>query len=188
MIELPLDYKIRKTTFNDLEQATHVNIKSWRESYTDIIDSNTLINLNEKNALEKRKQFFINNPNIISYVATYKNTIIGFCDAGRLRDHPLRSKNEHVKEKAKGEIFALYILNEHKGKKLGKALVEKVASDLRTQNLSPFAVFALKNNLPGRQFYEKLGGQEFSEDTITIDHKDYTEVIYLFEHTKRTKN
>lgn len=181
MNKLPLNYDIRKTTFEDLEQLTYVNINSWRESYAYIIDPITIANLNTKESLEKRKLFFTNNPYIISYVATYKNIIVGFCEGGPLREHPFRNKNDKVKEKAKGEIFALYILNEHKGKNLGTTLVEKVANDLHQQNLIPFAIFALKDNIAGCQFYKKLDGQEFSESTITIDHKHYTEIIYLFE-------
>jgi ribosomal protein S18 acetylase RimI-like enzyme len=176
-----LDYSIRKTKFEDLEQVVNVNIKSWCESYQYIIDQSTINNLNLDEAFIRRQKNFIENPNLISYVALYQDRIIGFCDAGALRDHPFRRKNEAVKQRVKGEIFALYILNDHKGKKLGKALIEKVMNDFHDQNLYPFAIFALKDNLSGRRFYEKLGGQLVAEGTITIDDKDYAEVIYLFE-------
>lgn len=176
-----LDYIIRKTEFEDLKQVVDVNTKSWRESYQHIIDQSTINNLNSDEALVRRQKNFIENPHLISYVALYQDRIIGFCDAGALRDHPFRSKNEVVKQRVKGEIFALYILNDHKGKKLGKALVEKIMGDFHDQNLYPFAIFALKDNLPACRFYEKLGGQLFAEGVIAINDKDYAEVIYLFE-------
>ena len=71
--------------------------------------------------------------------------IIGFCAGGRNR-----SKSDSDYEAAIGSI---YILEGHRGRGVGKALVHSLAVSLVESGLSSMIVWVLSKN-PYRRFYE----------------------------------
>jgi hypothetical protein len=44
--------------------------------------------------------------------------------------------------------------------------------------MNSMMLWVLADNIPGRQFYEKMGGKFVTEQTITIGEKDLLEVAY----------
>lgn len=57
-----------------------------------------------------------------------------------------------------GEIFALYILKEHKGNGYGKKLVEAATKELKEMGFDKMIIACLKGN-PSNEFYKHIGGE-----------------------------
>lgn len=76
----------------------------------------------------------------VYYVALWKDKVIGFCDSGMLRFHEnqLLSEEQRQTRTEMGEIYALYILEEHQGKGVGRALFQEIRLRIQEKGLSPF--------------------------------------------------
>jgi GNAT superfamily N-acetyltransferase len=79
-----------------------------------------------------------------------------------------------------GEIYAIYLLEQHKGKRCGKALFNRCRLWLRQKGFKYFVVLALVDNVHARRFYTNQGGEIIGEVTISIGDKNYQEACYLF--------
>lgn len=160
---------IRKAIHSDAAAIAAVSIKSWQESYQGIIDQDILDNLSLEQRTIFRQKLFQEAPNG-HFVACLEDKIIGFCDAGPSR-YSL----------AKGEIYAIYVLNELKSLGIGYHLFTEAKSYLYNLNLRPFLTMALTTNKHARYFYERQGGQLRGKSTYHIGDKSYPEVCYLFD-------
>ncbi len=156
----------------DVEQVIRVQVQGWKESYQGIIDQAVLDSMAySEERVKRRKGFFLSNPTLRCFIALQGNKIIGFVDAGASRDPFL----------GKGEVLAIYLLNEYKRQGIGKALWTAATDYLKQQQLVPYIVWGLKDNLPARKFYEKMGGQLIHSKELEIGSKLYAEVCYGFE-------
>ena len=99
------------------------------------------------------------------------NIVVGFCDAG-----PAFNPSEQYR----GEIYAIYLLEEYKKMGIGSALFKAVKTHLAQSNLLPFVVSVLKDNKTACRFYVKQGGKLSGEETVCIDNKNYPEDVYIF--------
>lgn len=175
---------IRKATLSDAESIASVHVKSWQTSYVGLIDQSFLDNISYDKRLALRKEI-LKSDNSLHLVAIVDEQIIGFADAGPVRpecqakSHPLFKEQEATM----GEIYALYLLEQHKGTGCGKALFRKCFSLLSQEGFKSFVVWALTDNVRARRFYENEGGTPIGEMTIAIGDKNYQEVCYLFSTT-----
>ena len=162
---------IRNAKLEDAEGIAYVHVKAWQESYKEILPEDYLAKISYSERLELRKQILsIDDPTNLRLVAEYEGKIIGFCDAGKSRDW----------EKAKGEVYAIYLLDEFKGQGIGKALWGRSIQHLKEHQLIPFHVLVLKDNKQARKFYERQGGIEVGMEQAEIAGKLYDEVRYIF--------
>lgn len=119
-------FLIRHATPDDAAAIAAVHVKTWQESYQGIIDQNVLDGLSIEQRLPFRLKILQDTPEG-HFVACFEDKIIGFCDAG-----PSRT------DLAKGEIYAIYVLDAYKGIGAGYKLFTMASSYLSTQNLWPF--------------------------------------------------
>jgi ribosomal protein S18 acetylase RimI-like enzyme len=164
---------IREANYEDAENITKMHIQSWQETYKNIVDQAYLDKLPDtfETRLKFRQEILAKKDNNIHLVAESEGKIIGFCDAGISREY----------EGAKGEIYAIYLLKEYQGFAIGKKLFQQAVEFLLSNNLTPFTVSVLEDNMRARKFYEKNGGVEIDIETIDIGGKTYEEVRYIFK-------
>lgn len=110
----------------------------------------------------------------------FESKVIGFVGFGLMRTESRREFFEDTETKM-GKIYAIYLLEEHKRKGLGKALFTQCRLWFSRKELESFMVWALADNLCAKQFYEKEGGKSIGEIPIAIGDKNYSEVCYLFK-------
>jgi GNAT superfamily N-acetyltransferase len=53
----------------------------------------------------------------------------------------------------------LYVLPQHHGRGLGRAMLHAAAKELVDRGLSSMIIWALRENAPSRRFYERMGGK-----------------------------
>ena len=139
--------------------------KSWHETYAGLIDADHL----KKHTLEKCITIAHKWPDNI-LVAKDGEQVIGFVGFGAYRDNTLSDC---------GEVFALYVLAEYHGQKVGYDLM-KVAVD----KLLPYkkiAVWVLKGNERAIRFYERFGFRFDGTEAEIMLGTPNTELRMIFE-------
>ncbi len=95
--------------------------------------------------------------------------ITGFVSAGAGRD----SEPDY-----KGEVYAIYLLEEAQGKGAGRKLMDAAFRELCKIGIASMLLWVLKDNLRSRRFYEAMGGTYLREKPITIGDQNLIEVAY----------
>lgn len=141
---------IRESTLSDANEVAAIHVKSWQQSYRSIIDEHYLENISFSDRLELRNKILqSNDPNQIHLVAVYEETIIGFCDAGSAFESAANYR---------GEIYAIYLLEEFKKLGVGQRLLQAAHEFLAQKKLLPYVAWVLKANHSACAFYQKNGG------------------------------
>ena len=78
----------------------------------------------------------------------------------------------------RGELFAIYVLQGHQRRGVGRRLFSALARHFISQDIDSMLLWVLKDNHPARQFYELMGGEYVEQKTITIGGTDLIEVAY----------
>lgn len=163
---------IRPATAADCPAIARVQIKGWRTTYRGIVNAETLKSMSHK----KRSAQWLNHleqPEHILLVAeNEEHVVVGFVDGG-----PERAGRKDYR----GELYAIYLLEECRRHGLGRRLVNRVFSSLAKAGLDSILVWVLADN-PYRPFYEALGGKLVGEKEIEIGKQRLQEVAYGWSH------
>lgn len=138
---------------SEIEGKAYVHWSSWQEAYKGLMDQGYLDSL----TLEKCTKTAYRWPDNI-LVAKDGDRVIGFAGYGSYHDDTLPET---------GEVFALYILSEFYGKKVGYALMQAALRAL--SEYRQIALWVLKGNERAIRFYEKCGFQfDGAQQSITL--------------------
>ncbi|WP_369902834.1 N-acetyltransferase family protein [Bacillus manliponensis] len=155
--------RIVKATEHHVQEIAKVHVDSWKETYSSIIQEDTL----KKKTYEKReelwKQIIKENQSITYVVKTDDDKVVGFVNGGKER----KGLYEYD-----AEIYAIYILQGYQGQQIGKQLIHLLAKELYEQGYCSLLVWVVENN-PSKYFYEKLKGE-------LVD-KQYLERLGVYE-------
>jgi GNAT superfamily N-acetyltransferase len=157
---------IRAAVAGDAVAIARVHVESWRTTYTGIVPDEYLAGLDE--ALRAKLWGERLNANTVVLVAECKGKLVGFADAGEIRE---------AVETCDAELYALYLLKEAQGRGIGSELLNAVAGQLRARQFRSMAVWVLERN-PSRYFYEKNGGRLSKSKVIEIGGARLMEVAY----------
>lgn len=129
------------TTDEDIDGKGYVHWKSWHETYPNLIDAEFMktITLEKCQRIAHRRT-----DNII--VAKDGHKVIGFVAYGIYRDDTVTDC---------GEVFAIYVLADYYGQKVGYALMNAAFDKLA--EYKRIAVWVLKDNDRAIRFYERYG-------------------------------
>lgn len=142
-----------------------VHYKSWHETYTGLVSSEYM----EKLTLEKCVEIAYRwTDNII--VAKDGDKVVGFVSYGAYRDNSLLGH---------GEVFAIYVLEEYQGKKVGYELMNAALDKLT--DYKKIAVWVLKGNDKAIHFYQKYGFHFDGVDTEIMLGTPNTELRMIYE-------
>ena len=125
----------------DIDGKGYVHWKSWHETYTGLIDPAYM----ERITLEKCVDMAHRWPQNMM-VAKDGDKVIGFVGYGEHHDDALTDC---------GEVFAIYVLAEYYGQKVGYALMNAALEKLAAYKR--IAVWVLKDNDRAIRFYERYG-------------------------------
>jgi len=162
---------IRKRKVEDCKEISQVVTVAWNETYKGIVPDWFLEELksNEdertKNSIEK---FDENNNNQL--VLEVDGKVVGFANFGKSDDKEYENC---------GEIFALYIIGENKGKGYGRKLVNEAINELKKLGYNKMIIACLKGN-PTNEFYKHIGGV-YVKDGL-YKRLSLAENVYYFEN------
>lgn len=76
-----------------------------------------------------------------------------------------------------GELYAIYLLEGHQGRGVGRRLVARVADLLLEDGHSSMRVWVLEGN-PAQGFYERMGGSRVGTKALMVAQESFVEVAY----------
>lgn len=147
---------VRPAKIADAPAIAQVNVDTWRTAYQKILPADYLAQLSYENRESNWRDILVNAEKNEYFVYAAENElgqIVGFAAGGYERTH------RYV---YKGELFAIYILQEYQHQGIGRKLVATIASQLSKLNLNSMLVWVLGDNSACR-FYEVLGGKKIEE-------------------------
>lgn len=158
---------IRKAVQGDVPAIARVHVDSWRTTYRDIVPEKHLAKL----SYEERETIWaraIADAQQLTYVAETNGNIIGFANGG---------KNRGGESEYSCELYAVYLLQAHQQRGVGRQLTLAIGRDLEKAGMRSMIVWVLRNN-PACEFYKKLGGQPVASKLIIIGGASLEEVAY----------
>ena len=125
----------------EINGKAYVHYKSWHETYTNLVDTAYMNTITLEKCVKMARKW---RENIL--IAKDGEKVIGFVGYGSYRDAALPDL---------GEVYALYVLEEYQGLKVGYALMNAALQKLT--DYKKIAVWVLKDNHKAIQFYERYG-------------------------------
>lgn len=162
-----MNYTIRKMAREDCSAAAHVISASWKETYRGIIPEEELNRTDEQTIAENSRKNFPEDNH--QFVLEAEGVIVGYMNVGLTDDRGY----EHC-----GEIHAIYILKEYKGKGFGRKLIEAGTAELKAMGCDRMVIGCLAGN-PSNSFYEHIGGKLIK--TRIYERLKLPENVYFFE-------
>ena len=133
----------------DAEALAFVHVASWRETYRDLLPDAYLARMSEAgHARRFARRLLRPGPDDVTLAVADRAGILGYAEGG-----PSRRRVP-----GEAEIATLYILRSAQGRGLGRQLLGAAARALAVRGASSLVISVLRDNLPARGFYERLGG------------------------------
>ncbi|MBM7571424.1 GNAT family N-acetyltransferase [Aquibacillus albus] len=163
-------FHIRKAELKDAEKIANVHLKSWKSTYSDLINEQDMSNItyeNRKTLWETiLKMPMKGQPALV--IHDDKEEIIGFISGGKERTKRFGYD---------GEIYAIYLLGEYQRKGLGSMLLEAFAKEMKKEGYQSILVWVLTQN-PTSQFYLDYGAKQIDKEETTIGQGTYQETAF----------
>jgi GNAT superfamily N-acetyltransferase len=162
--------EIRAACPNDAAAIVQVHVESWRTTYRGIMPHDLLA----AHSYEQREHMWrgiLSHPPRSTFVYVAEGPggrIVGFASGGPTRD----ADPDYT-----GELYAIYLLQDHQRHGLGRRLIATVGQQLIQAGMTSLLVWVLAEN-PSRKFYETLDGEYVYDKQISIDNTQLVEVAY----------
>ena len=167
--------RIRDATPDDAREIASVHIDTWRSTYRGHLPDAMLDGLDFDRWAARREQYPRSTaPKQICLVAERDGALAGFVVAGPLQDQPSGSE---------GEVYAIYVRDEHQRGGVGTALLSEAARRLHELGLQGMLIWVLRENAKGRSFYERMGGRAERERPFEIAGAQIRETGYVWGDT-----
>jgi ribosomal protein S18 acetylase RimI-like enzyme len=165
----------REARSSDAAALGALHVASWRETYAGILPDELLAGLSAE-ARSGMWSAALNDSagwdGTAIFVAEQEGRMVGFGACGGQRDEALKAQG------FAGEIGAIYVLRIHQRAGLGKSLMSLMARKLLDRGLSAATLWVLRENVPARAFYERLGGVLVGQKDDEQSGTTLTEVAY----------
>jgi len=165
---------IRNAEQEDARAIALVRVDSWRSTYRGLLPASFLNGLSYRDA-EHHWNGILADPaqHGWAYVAEADGgQVVGFSLCGRTRDPLLPLE---------GELFALYLLQSHQRRGIGRQLFLAAVHQLRRAGLRGMLVWALETNQPARAFYERMGGTPAGQKNSVFGGMRVIQVAYRWD-------
>jgi len=161
---------VRPASSADAAAISAVHRESWRTTYAGILPLDVIAREAGRKSEESWRRWLENADRTSATLVAElpREGIVGFSFCGAARA-PL--------EGLEAEIYALYVLQPHQRRGVGRELVAASARHFVRQGLFGFYLWVLKANR-ARFFYEALGGQAIAEKTERLGGHPFNEIAY----------
>ncbi|WP_161951249.1 GNAT family N-acetyltransferase [Streptococcus suis] len=154
----------------EIQGKAYVHWKSWQEAYADLLPQEFLENVY---TLERCQDWAVRYPQNI-LVALVDERVVGFTCYGASSQEDLQPA---------GEIYALYVLSDYYGQKIGYQLMQAALEKL--QSYKQISLWVLEGNARAIAFYEKVGFRfDGVKKTVNLG-AERTEYRMIFKQKER---
>ena len=168
------NYVIEKMDLNNVEYYARVNSLAWLQSYKGIVNDDFLKLINTEEEIQKA---IINLKSGLKdesrrFLLKSDNQYVGIL---RVR------KTKYEKYSECGELGALYLLDNTKGKGFGKILFEKAIVELKNMGYKSMIIGCLSEN-PSNEFYKHMGGKLVGTNPLILPNgQELLENLYYYD-------
>jgi ribosomal protein S18 acetylase RimI-like enzyme len=161
---------VRVARPGDAGTIAQVHRDSWRTTYAGILPLAVIAReASRKSEAMWRRRLALQSAGAVTWIAERAgHGIVGFASCGDARA-PIEGLD--------AEIYALYVLQAHQQRGVGRQLVRECARHFVRHGLFGFYLWVLKANR-ARLFYEVLGGEVIAERNERLGKHDFAEVAY----------
>lgn len=172
--------QIRAASPEDALAIGHVHVDSWRTTYRGLMPDSILaaLSVEQRAAMWRQAAEAIQKGESRSLLLVAEDPaegIIGFASAG-----PEREEGSGFD----GELYAIYLLERHQGRGVGRRLASRAVEILLSQGFESMRVWVLEDN-PAEEFYKRLGGQRVGEKALSLAGQEFTEIAYAWPDLAR---
>jgi ribosomal protein S18 acetylase RimI-like enzyme len=160
--------RVRRAVVDDADAIERVRTDTWRDAYRGLMPD-SLLDALDYDATRRRAQMSALVPQHFVLVAENDGPVVGFCIGGRSRP---------PEELFGGEVYAIYVLPEHQGRGIGRAMLQAAAKELVGLGFTSMMIWVLRENAPSRRFYERMGGTYVRDEVRELDGVRITESGY----------
>ena len=169
MSDVHADVVIRAATPADAAAIARVHRESWQTTYAGILPLDVIAShIGRKSEAVWARRLALGVTGELTWLAESGGEVVGFAFCGDAR---------HRLEGLEAEIYALYVLQAHQRRGVGRELVRACARHFVRQGHFGFYLWVLKANR-ARMFYESLGGQEMGEKSERLGLHSFSQVAY----------
>jgi ribosomal protein S18 acetylase RimI-like enzyme len=165
----------REATAEDAAALGRLHVASWRESYAGLLPGDLLAGLSAE-ARAAMWSAVLGDPAAFNetavFVAERGDEMVGFAACGGQRDEGLQADG------FTGEFGAIYVLGSHQRHGVGGSLMRLMSRRLLDHGRTAAALWVLRENVPARAFYERIGGALVGERRLDEYGTPLTEVAY----------
>lgn len=163
---------IRAARIEDAGDIALVHIRSWQEAYRELMPADYLASLEA--TLPRREALWrqsIEQANEAVFVAEVDGRVVGWIAVSPSRD---------ADSGKTGEVQAVYVLAEHWGTGVGRALWLRGLEHLASEGLETATLWVLAGNRRAVRFYQNAGwiAQAESSRTLTRGGRELEEIRY----------
>ena len=162
--------RVRAAAASDAAAIARVHRDSWRTTYAGILPLSVIAReAGRRSEPMWRRRLALQAPDAATWIGERAgHGIVGFASCGAARS---------ALEGLDAEIYALYVLQAHQQRGVGRELVRECARHFVRHGLFGFYLWVLKANR-ARLFYEALGGEVVGERNERLGKHDFAEVAY----------
>ncbi|MBF4696076.1 GNAT family N-acetyltransferase [Fusibacter sp. Q10-2] len=162
---------IRKAKISDVENIAKIRVDTWRTAYSGIVNNEFLSSLNYEERANRFRNYLIESSNyMLVYEDEKSKKLFGYIQFG------VPNEDDDVD----GEIYAIYILQEHQKLGIGRLLMKAAILALKEIGIKKTIVWVFNDNIRARKFYEHLGGTHIKDKLILIGNDELKSCGYLF--------
>jgi GNAT superfamily N-acetyltransferase len=161
---------------DDADAIERVRTDTWRVTYRGLMPD-TLLDRLDYDATRRRALMSVLPPHQFVLVAEEHDTVVGFCIGGRSRA---------TEDRYRGEVYAIYVLPDHQGQGIGRAMLNAAVSELLERGMPSMIIWVLRENAPSRRFYERMGGVHVRDEERDLEGVRITESGYGWPDISRS--
>ncbi len=141
---------VRRASEDDARAIASIHVRGWQSAYPGIVPDAYLDALSADNYAERhRGRIRLPQSGVEAWVAESDGAVAGFAILGPARP-PLD-------EPPAGEVYAIYVDPGRLRRGIGRLLLDHAVEAFRRQGLGLATLWVLRENAPGRRFYEAMG-------------------------------
>jgi GNAT superfamily N-acetyltransferase len=166
---------LRLASSADAAGLAQVHIHTWRTAYQGILQAEILASLSVASSQQRwLERLEKPEPRSFVWLVEIDGQVAGFASGGPERDGDPNYR---------GEVYALYLLQEYQRRGLGRKLVAASAHSLLENGMTTMLIWVLRDN-PACRFYEAIGGKYLRERDVDIRGQNLPEVAYGWDDLK----
>ncbi len=140
---------IRPARLADLPQVADIWVRSWQAAYAGIVPAAHLSALDPRERHGRLVERFTSDPRYEMLVADSAATLLGFVVGG-----PWRGEDAAPEI---GELAAIYLAPEHRGRGVGRLLLDAAERRLAERGFAEVRLWVLEDNTSAQRFYRGAG-------------------------------